>query len=1064
MNSLIHLVQTHLPQGQRRALAQFLEEVQTGRVPGNTEELQRLLTYVGELLPAPNSDVTLSEGYNGTLRSLLANLAGMYAELDRVEAAQDGMLVMNQQELDRMELALRDLASILEQAQRLYAPSLQYHDVFFETFGPGTEWERGRDWYLPNPSISSSTQVESFLPAYIDPQDRSLKLRPGGDFSRSTNTRGEPLVRAEIEELLGLSLDRVHDLDKALDGRNDTYWRELILSSAPIEGDPLTTPWLPETYTGGAACRVHLQFPFAVPFTELQLRPFSSYPVRALQVIWDNRKDRSDNLLVDADFTSGAVTWLSYAPSGTVEFESDGGYDNAPHAVLTPGGARATVTNAAQFALANETFGYHFHAKVKRHSTSTVRTLMQWYSSGSVLLRSDWLDVLGPDQEWFEYSKLLIPPTTAAYGLVTMMADGSGSVCLTDVQLSPTAGVSNLNETAELESGILTLPVEGATATDVWLVLCQPHYEFLQVAMPESHVAREEVWEEILLAAESRADQIFNTTYSNWQLESGKGLQVERELGDESLLLQQAKQLGGRVRQLVVDLLRYVKPGPETVQLNRYLYVLGAWEITVRHREYAPQGLWVSTPYTPRGEVREVRLLTNPPLSQLTAGDPPEVRFWLTARAEDGVDKAQEFNGRATFAAAHEEAADRSDTHFSLIPITKSEAYSGTDYRGILPLNHHPYVDRERVWEIQRTLTEGDVAWPLQYDPNQESYHLYQVGNPEKRAGLLDGDWELVHVDGYRPLRISIEFPNGTYALPDILGPVHRGDFGYAGPELLRITEVEGERYSEDDVDEDGLPDPDFQISPEDLQAYRKAVRRNRRKRNQRNSRRVKLLDVALQTRFQGIVTSPKGSAFTLYWHKSSDVVTGAVPTSGNIITSGDVLISPSLYTVDPVNGIITVHATPPSNNAEYDAFVAYYHYYRSEVNGREEFDTQRTGSVPTSGIDYEGVAVQTYPVTRNMTDYVQGDTARLRAPVLSELAEDYYPVYEYLIDERGRVIFAQNFHPFSDTPVKKITVEYETLAIEPRLMIEFPKRSSGGFAVKSPVLHDFTLAMNSRQ
>ena len=75
----------------------------------------------------------------------------------------------------------------------------------------------------------------------------------------------------------------------------DSYWRELILSESPIGADPLSTPWLPATYDAGAAVRLHFRWPFAVPFTEVVLRPFSRYPVQVLQTVWDNRKSPVQN-------------------------------------------------------------------------------------------------------------------------------------------------------------------------------------------------------------------------------------------------------------------------------------------------------------------------------------------------------------------------------------------------------------------------------------------------------------------------------------------------------------------------------------------------------------------------------------------------------------------------------------------------------------------------------------------------------------------------------------------------------------------------------------------------
>ena len=41
-----------------------------------------------------------------------------------------------------------------------------------------------------------------------------------------------------MEDLLDLSIDPNHPVEQAIDGRLDSYWRELILTDALIEADP----------------------------------------------------------------------------------------------------------------------------------------------------------------------------------------------------------------------------------------------------------------------------------------------------------------------------------------------------------------------------------------------------------------------------------------------------------------------------------------------------------------------------------------------------------------------------------------------------------------------------------------------------------------------------------------------------------------------------------------------------------------------------------------------------------------------------------------------------------
>jgi hypothetical protein len=1022
MQTFLQTVESTLSTGQRRLLQGYLAEVTAGRLPGSAPELEALLAQVGSLLDQPLLNLEDPESYNAALRTLLANLAGLYQEIDRLESAQAGLADLNRAQLDQVEGALRELSGVLAAAEVAHQARLQWSDVFTETFG-GNPWREGdRSWYQPLPVRALSGQVESFTPAFIDPLDRSLKLLPGGDFCRSTNLQGQRLAQVAVEQLLGFSTDREHGVQQAVDGQPTTFWREQILSEAPLQADPLQVPWLPSTYTGGAAARLHFQFPFAVPFSEIQLRPFSHYPTQILQAVWDNRKRTLNNLVLNGTFSGGTTSWTTGVPGGnSVTTPSTGGYGDGPYLEVASAAGRTTLSGST-FALTGFPDPYHLRAKLLQTETLTVQFLLQWYQ-GATLLRSDWLRPSGRAGEWYEYSYLALAPSGATQGTLTLVADGTGTLQATDLTLAPAHGQRTQTYQLELDADAVLCPVEEAVGTDLWVVVAQPHYDLLHLSTPEGDLDQQALWEAVSLQAEIQAETLYQFHAEAWLVEGAGSARDLADLPSHRGVFQEAKRLGGRIYSLLLSLSRYLKPSATPRRVTRYHYVLGAWELRVVHRDYAPQGLYVTRPYHPVGEGRELALVTHPTLAEL--GE--TVQFWLTPRARDGADQAQLFTGRASFSALGETVQYQEATHFTLPPIVRRDQFPGTDRNRQLPLPQHPYLDRERLHSVYTALTSGTLVYPQTYDPNKLRYYLQLA------------DLSLTEVHGYRPVEVTLDFPDGTQATPDRLGAPDSLDLEYTGPEILQTVTVEEESQHD---------------------TTRKRGRRGRR--NEARQKNRKVTETALQTRYHPLVTGPNGVALSLYWHKSTAVSTSGA-TSGEPIFTGDKLIAPNKYTVDPETGLITVKSAPPNNDPAYDSFTAYYYYHRTDEGLRYLRETREDADLPTGGLDLNGPAAQRYPVTRNMTDYIHGVKPVLRPSQLDDLLPDYYPVYEYWVDDRGVLAFADQFHPQGDTPAR-ITVEYRSLEIEPRLLIEFPKREVTALNSQTPLLHDFSLFMNCRR
>jgi hypothetical protein len=307
-------------------------------------------------------------------------------------------------------------------------------------------------------------------------------------------------------------------------------------------------PWLPETYTGGAAARLQFHWSFAVPFTELLVRPFSRYPIQVLQVVWDNRRIAATNKLSNPDFVSGTAYWsFQGSPGASVSYPATGGWSNKSFASIVLPSGRAFLT-ATNYAASGTEFAFHLTGKVWRSRSATVSFQVVWNDPATGTLRTDSFLPTVPCEEWFEVSKLFIAPSgwvIGTAGSISLSVAGSGSVYFTEARFAPVLGSRTVQEQSDLESDSLTVALDNANGTDLWMVLAQPHYEFLQVALPEGELTSQQLWQEVRLAAEAKAAGIQQVDQLDWQIEAGDPGSTQSATAGGRLL---ARSRGGTTR------------------------------------------------------------------------------------------------------------------------------------------------------------------------------------------------------------------------------------------------------------------------------------------------------------------------------------------------------------------------------------------------------------------------------------------------------------------------------------------------------------------------------------
>lgn len=346
-----------------------------------------------------------------------------------------------------------------------------------------------------------------------------------------------------------------------------------------------------------------------------------------------------------------------------------------------------------------------------------------------------------------------------------------------------------------------------------------------------------------------------------------------------------------------------------------------------------------------------------------------------------------------------------------IVPVKYlKESYEGTDRNGRLKLNKYPYTNRNKIMKLvydpQNTgqcLSANLGGRRVPYEPN--------VLFPK----YLNSDGAIGTLVGYRPINVSLTLQDGQVVLPDSLGRTLKGEIQQVVYEQLSLADI-------------SLTSQTVQLSKDNITKSNLTSSNN----------------IVYQVQYN-MVPKSNGINVQVYWGTSDGV-------NKTQIDPLKVFISPELRT-------ITINSAAPSG---YTNVYATYWKIIGEESSRENF--RYPGLTSTLTFQSTGTNLsltpQSYPVTRNMTDYMYGTIPVLKPVELNSLSNNYYPIYEYYIHPDGYLVFAQSFHKYGDTPAK-IEVNYQTLDISPRLIIDLTR---GSFTNKTPYVDEYKLLLNVRR
>lgn len=761
-----------------------------------------------------------------------------------------------------------------------------------------------------------------------------------------------------IEKTLGLLAPEKYGPERAFSRSDAFFWVSELLADAPVYS---ALPWLSAGYAGGAALRLRLDAQARAHVSELALMPYGENALTLLSFgVADPGATLYNNpaLTVFTGWTFGG-TAASGVGACTLNTFPGGGASWARTPVITAGSGEAQIS----LYLAG-TPGLPFEIEVTA-------------LSGSVVLSDE--VVLGyPKTNALEKTiqSFFLPSGTTALKVKLNLPGNNQEpvqVLLKGIEICPITFV-NLN--INLLPGELSRVPLGNTyyGQNFYLTFSQPAYALV-----------------------ARAPLSFTGRPGPQRNSSGSIAFLET--GDDNYALQSRL---SRLNALATG-------DGDALPRTYYQYLIGCQSIELRTRSYNALGRWVSLPVKISGEAKSIQLEA----SERFITSSSEIEYRITAREEDAPETGLKIRNLLRtgdsapaqiniLATTEVTGTYDPNTTILLAPLNRVDTFDGTDQGGNLLLPEYPYVNPVRLRQVYNSLG-GRAA----YEPNAVTLNT------------VDASGNVLPVTGYCPIKVTLNFPDGSQALPDILGRPEPGALRYVFGEILTPSA--------------GLLQTTSQNAATSVQTSSQASTSQSGNQTLTTTRPAP----AYSAVHQNIAASPGGVALTVYFSQSKGPA------------SGDVLIPANFLQVDTALGIVTINKTPPASG--YDQVKANYYYIPGENDTREP--------VGVTGTTSSLALTQGYPVTRNRTPYLEPTVPLLRPPVLDPLDSNYYPVYEYYCDSEGTLHFASPLFPYGDNPAQ-VVIAYPTLAVRPRLVINMTRPPVTG---ESPSVSDYQLLFNTR-
>lgn len=1000
-------------------------------------------------------NIQTDSDWNVTSREQVSTLGALYKTVDQAEQYYNGLYTLVSSRISESEKRVQEqdsnLRVLLSASRHIASTSIHLKG------GDNTSIETSEAYYT------------AFGPLESVPSEGIFRLKDTGFFS-SIRSLGGFAGKVEIDFSLG-TLVQNGDLRYIADGSRNTFWQGTFYTPAPTKAASSAVAWLPQEYQHGLATMLTYYIDRPTLATEVFVDPVVSEPMELVSISWTPMDIESS--ITNGGFTtsgdwvySGSSTFLSsaigagIASGGCVTAYGTGGYI---YQVFPVSGNYLTTGSSTLVSYGNRC---QIHYSMKGRGDVLAGARILWYdASGNVLN--------------YRLQENFPPGFFATYRLVDYI---------------PSAAVSG-----RLELGIFSTSVSASAYFDsAEVIIGEREFKANEIIDRPKTISLPEITRasrysfvfvqrnprrEILSKESARLDltDIKSSQYIDSSLQqaasitskrignSGPGTSVfSYRLGMKELDLRYREHIPrGALVSLPLATRREIRQLWVTAEVGQFFndnvkfYIYPFANNTELRSEIQPFGIGdidlASSTLVREGEVLRIHTF-----EESEAG-------WINL-----LDKV-----------------------YVTDPKTIKESFDGTTRDAKVRLEFAPHLRRVLLKNVQKWIKDHSV-WASSFDPNLDTIY----GLPTSLQSTIDAIRtgvassfaldQLISREGYLPLKVTVKTDKWT-AVPDVYG---RPDVSKVRTvlleELTETTLVETAVETREDYmsydawlaattietfqnqstlnSQSGFASHNnhllsyyltsfdkFKLGQITLkQAYVELTTKNPTLKSvydsyfktaydtlkaqgkiQKSSSSSRTTTTAVEvgdvytTRFKPIITGPSGAFIQLYWYSSA---------------SAEYLpISRSSYEViSPELGTVRILDAPPASS--YTSVLADYKYisntevedHYGSVIGFATASSGSSGSVSAS----VGMSSKPFPITRNMTDYENGRIPILRAPNFDRLSKDYHPVIEYYVNSDGEIIFARDFFRYGDIPAA-VFVEYETLAIQPRIGIEITRSGS---------------------
>jgi len=920
--------------------------------------------------------------------------------------------------------------------------------------------------YLPVPELA---EVISFMnnpkplfePLTAVPEEGSFRLRDTGFFSCLSSLGGFAGVAA-IEDSLG-TISQQGILANITDSSRGHFWMGTFFSPAPIKADQNSIPWLPNDYKDGFAFNLTYYLDRSVQCSEVYVNPVATEPYDLVSISWT--PDSLGSTVPSSTYPD--TGWLFTTGAG---INNTQGVDNSSCVQIT--GASGSVYSLFLLPTYAITASSSVFQGRRAELVYSMKGIGDTYSGARLI----WLDSSSREIA-YKQKEDFASGFYNTYRLIDSIPSGATSGYL----YLGTFTNNTKPATAFIDSPVLLIgenqyqcnrTISGPTTIPLPQIIKTKRISFVF----SQRNPRREIYTKEIIPNDSVRIPRLNTEI-------------------ETTLQRSIKNVYSNL----------VTPGTEA---SVFAYRVGLKELDVRYREHKPRGSLISLPLNTNKEIRQIWVTSEADLNNNSgtlfsiypfANDPSQSFPIQPHIIGDTVSNTPQSVGHVMRIYSFEEYSsgfyNSNDPSKLIVPIQGVyETQEGTDYTGKLKLKQPIHFRKPTVQNITTWLDNYSI-WQTTYDPNLAT--IYGLNNDatgttlrtnirnESVATISSSSFISRH--GYQPIKVTIITDRWT-AQPDI----------YGRPDVTKVRTVLGEtltratatstttstktsylpfnswltsitlrqlyavdsnfpQYLDGSILETFGGGQHMNLSLKLImdgiqQPYSKLQRLYDRLLGQgkiptENSLTTVLgsiVDVneVYSTKYPNLILGPNSSFLRLYWADAAHNNFIQIPSNSYTVT-------------DPKGGVIRITQTAPATGLYVLADYNYLSDNPTEDHYGSVLGLTNTYSASASGASQNFTNyIKPYPLTRNMTDYINGKTPVLTIPNFNELTPGYYPIIEYYVNNDGEVLFARDFFKYGDIP-GNIIIEYETLGISPRVGIQVIR---AGSAAQSPSIYNVSL------